>query len=180
MAFGSSRLIVLILLVAVAPSCTKVKARTPDPDPGLSTPSPPDRVIVPVVLPEPVEPPPPPAPTPPPSADPRQTVRRDRPAAPAAATPPAAPETPPSPPPVLQTTLDTGELEQQANTLISVAKKDLDRVPLQQLSANAREQYDRAQGFIRQAQAALKIKNVAVAKELADKAASLASQLPKR
>ena len=141
---------------------------------------PPDRVIVPVILPEPVEPPPPPAPAPAPSADPKQSARPPRQNPPAAPPQAAAPETPASSPPVLQTTLNSGELEQQANTLISVANKDLDRVPVQQLSPSAREQYDRAKGFIRQAQAALKIKNVAVAKELADKAASLASQLPKR
>jgi hypothetical protein len=179
-AFGS-RLIVLLVLLAALPSCTKVNARTPDPDPGLATPVPPERVIVPVVLPEPVEPPPPPAPTPPAPVDPRQTVRRERPTPPATPPQAAAPETPPpSSTSVLQTTLNPGELEQQATTLINVAKKDLERVPLQQLNASAREQYDRAQGFIRQAQAALNIKNVAVAKELADKAASLASQLPKR
>jgi len=175
-----SRLIVPLLLVVAVSACTKVTARTPDPPPGLATPNPPDRLIVPVDLPEPVEPPP----TPPPAAPPpvvQNQPPRPR-VTPTAPTPPpaAAAEAPSQPPPVLQTTLNPAELEQQTKTLIDVARKDLDRVAVSQLTASAREQYDQARKFLRQADDAVKIKNLALAQPLAEKAASLANQLPKK
>jgi hypothetical protein len=80
-------------------------------------------------------------------------------------------------PPVLQTTSDPVEMEQRALALLAAAQRDLDQIDPARLSANARAQYDTARGFIRQAGDALKVKNVMLARELADKAASLASQL---
>ena len=178
----SPRLLVIVVALAALPACTKVKARTPDPEPGLAIPTAPDRMIVPVTLPEPVEPPPAPAPSPP--APSRPTTARPERSTPAqAATPPAVPTAevaPPQPPPVLQTTSNPAGLEQETRALIGTAQRDLERVPVAQLSVNARSQYDRARGFIRQAEDALRIKNVVLARELADKAASLASQLPKK
>jgi len=178
----SRRLLVILLVLAALPACTKVNARTPDSDPGLTTPNPPDRVIVPVTLPEPVEAPPAPAPSPPAPTRPRESTRPERSTPPPSASPSAnsTPETPAPQPPVLQTTLNPAELEQQARAFIGTASRDLDRVPVPQLNASARAQYDRARGFIRQAEDALRIKNVVLARELADKAASLASQLPKK
>jgi hypothetical protein len=137
---------------------------------------------VPVALPEPVEPPPAPPPAAPPPVVQNQTTRPR--ATPAAATPPPAAAAveapPPQPPPVLQTTLNPAELEQQTKTLIDVARKDLDRVAVSQLTPSAREQYDQARKFLRQADDAVKIKNLALAQPLAEKAASLANQLPKK
>ena len=68
-------------------------------------------------------------------------------------------------------------MEEQALALIAAADRDLKEVGKTRLSANARAQYESAQGFIRQAQTALGINNVVLARELAEKAASLASQL---
>ena len=77
----------------------------------------------------------------------------------------------------LQTTSNPAEVEQRARTTIGSAQRDLDRINPAQLSANARAQFDTAKGFVRQAEAALRAKNVVLARELADKAAALASQL---
>ena len=149
---------------------------------GLTTPDPPDRVIVPVTVPETVEPAPapPPAvsiparPVSPPAARPERT-------APAPAVPPAISAAPepaaPTPPPTLQMTSNPGEVEQRALALMAAARRDLDRINPALLSANARAQYTAAKGFVRQAEDALRIRNVVLARELADKAASLASQL---
>ena len=97
-------------------------------------------------------------------------------------TPPVSAPLPVSPaepaaPLILQTTSNPAEVEQRANAQIAAAQRDLDRINPAQLTSNARAQYDTAKGFIRQAQDALKVKNVVLAKELADKAAALASQL---
>jgi hypothetical protein len=173
------RLLVILLLAAGLAGCTKTQAKTPEPPAALTTPEPPDRVIVPASIPEAIEPPPAPAPPPAVPARPRETppARTDRPAPPAAT--PAAPvvEPPPSPPPILQTTSNPGEVGERAQALIGTAKRDLDRINPAQLTSNARAQYDSAKGFIRQAEDALKVKNVVLARELADKAAALASQL---
>ncbi len=97
------------------------------------------------------------------------------------APPPAAapPEPVASPPPVLQTTPNWREVEKQANALLAAAKRDLDQLEpnLPRLSPNALAQYNSALGFISQAKEALKVQNVVLARDLADKAASLASQL---
>jgi hypothetical protein len=47
------------------------------------------------------------------------------------------------------------------------------------LSPDARAQYEAAKGFVKQAQTALKEKNYTYARNMAEKAAALASQLPK-
>jgi hypothetical protein len=78
---------------------------------------------------------------------------------------------------VLQTTANPAEVEQRARALMSAAQRDLDRINPSQLTTNARAQYETARDFVRQAENALKIKNVVLARELADKAAALASQL---
>jgi hypothetical protein len=154
----------------------KAQAKTPAPPPPLTTPEPPDRVIVPVSIPEPTEPAPPPAPVP--AAPPRATppVRSDRTPPAPAPTPPAPANEAPASPPILTTSNPT-EVEQRARTLLGTAQRDLDRINPAQLTSNARAQYDTAKGFIRQAEDALKVKNVVLARELADKAATLASQL---
>ena len=80
---------------------------------------------------------------------------------------------------LLQTTANPAEVERQTKAQLLVAQRDLDRVAGRPLSANGKVQYDTARGFIRQAEDALTAKNLALARELADKAASLASQLAK-
>jgi hypothetical protein len=174
-----ARVIAIALLVAAAAGCAKTHARTPAPSPALAAPEPPDRVIVPITLAAPIEAAPaapaPAVPAPAPRATPPRAAERPT----EQTSPPAAPRDA-APPPVLQTTSNPAEMEQRARGLIADAQRALDRVARDQLSANARAQYDTATSFIRQADAALKIRNVVLAQELAQKASALASQLPRR
>jgi hypothetical protein len=142
-------------------------------------PPPPVRETIPVTLPEPEPlPPPEPAPVEPPVAPPR--TREPASSRPAPATPSAPePAAEPTPAPVLQTTTDSNALEQKTQALIGQAQRDLDHVQYPSLSAQARAQYESAQGFIRSAKNALAIKNYMLAESLAEKAAAVASELVK-
>jgi hypothetical protein len=160
-----------------------VQAVAPGPSP-LDIPAPPPRVVVPSNA-DVGDPPPPAAPvTPVPTAPARP---RDAAAAPArvpdkppAVTPPPTSAPPPeaSTPP-LETTSDVKTLENQTNALLANAQRDLQRVDLKTLSAEAKAQYQLAEGFVKQAQTALREKNYTYARNMAEKAAALASQLPK-
>jgi hypothetical protein len=174
------RLIVLAWLAAGLAACNKAQARV-EPFMALNVPSPPARVAVPVQLPEPEEPeppepPPPIAPAAAPSRPRTDTApgRSDRPAAAA-----PAPQTPVETAPVLQTTANIGALEQKATGLLEEAQQNLKRVNYRDLGAQAREQYDRALGFIRNARSALQIRNFMFAEQLATKAAAVARELVK-
>jgi hypothetical protein len=161
--------------------CAHAQAQTPVQVPSLAVPEPPDRLIVPVVLadaPEPV-----PVTPPPPSAAPRPRDAPARPAqpperTPATAPPAAAEPVAPNPAPqLLQTAANPVEVERQVRAQLAAAQRDLDRVTSKPLSPSGRVQVDTARGFIRQADEALKLRNIMLARDLADKAASLASQL---
>ncbi len=171
------QLLLILLLAMGLAGCTKTQAKTPLPPPALTTPDPPDRVIVPSSIPDPIEPAPAPPPAPAAPARPRETpaARPERTTPPPAPSP--APVAEPPAPPILQTTSNPGEVEQRALALIETAQRDLDRINPGQLTSSARAQYDTAIGFIRQAKDALKVKNVVLARDFADKAAALASQL---
>jgi hypothetical protein len=176
------RLAALVLAVcALGAGCSKAQAKAPAVPVALLTPAAPERVIVPIAPPEPVavEAAVPPAASPsPPRTAPASRPAEPRPPASASPTPPVAAVDPPAAPPVLlQTTSNPAEVQKRAEDLIGVAKRDLDAINLSLLSANARVQYDTARGFVRQAETALGVKNVVLAKELAEKAASLATQL---
>ena len=174
------RVLAIVVLLAAAAGCVKARAQAPVAPPSLTVPTPPDRVIVPAIpLPETVETPPAPVPSPAPVRNAPPTSRpADRPGAsttPPSSTPPPEPAGPP--PQVLQTTTNSADLEQRARTQIGTAQRELDRINVRQLNANARTQYDSAKGFIRQAEDALRIKNFLLAGVLADKATSLAREL---
>jgi hypothetical protein len=174
-------LAILVALGGVA-GCAKAQANAPATPPGLATPRPPDRVIVPAPLPEPLPPEPQEPQGPPASAAEPASTPQSRPSRPASVSPvpvPAAPETaePIAAPPVLQTATDPVAVERRARALIASAERDLGQIDPTRLSANARAQYDTARAFVRQANSALQVKNVTLARELADKAASLATQL---
>ena len=172
-----SNALVALLLIAGASACVRVQARTPA-APPLAAPPPPERVIIPAPIPEEApEPVAPPAPAPrPPDANPARPPQRASQPAPPPAPPPAA-TSEPAPVRLLQSTANPAEVERQTLLQLAAAKRDLDRAILRPLSANARVQYDTARGFIRQAEEALKAKNQALARELADKAVALATQL---
>ena len=182
----------LLVLTPLAAGCTRAQAKTTPDMPALEMPMPPPRDVE---LIDPEAPPPVPL-----VAEPaRNTPARPRPAPP----PPPRPEPPkaeppkPEPPPVeapkpaeepakspttLQTTPATaeGEVERGIRMSLLRATADLNRVDYRALNADARTQYDTAKRFLRQADEAMKMKNLVFAKNLADKAATLAAQLAGR
>lgn len=167
------RLVLLAAAAALGVACgSKVQAREPVAQPPLEMPAPPGRVVIPVTVkvPEPVPPPTepePPAPARPPAAT----------GAPPTRPPEKTPPETAARPPVLQTTSNTAALEKEVRDLVMRARADLARVDRARLSANARDQYDTAQRFIRMAEEALGIKNYVYARQLAESAAALAGAL---
>ena len=167
---------VWILCAAGAACSARAQALTPDGTPALHAPAPPARVVVPA----------PERPTLPPEEPPAIAAgapARGRDTAPPA-TRPAAPPTPPveppvatTPPQVLLTAANTPEFEKRVREQLMRAQADLGQVNRQNLGADARAQYDSALGFIRQAEEALKVKNLIYAGQLADKAATMAALL---
>jgi uncharacterized protein (DUF885 family) len=94
--------------------------------------------------------------------------------------PPAAPAAaPPTPTTTLQTTpaAEQGEVERAIRATMARASAGLNRIDYRALNANARTQYDTAKRFIQQAEDAIRMQNLPFAKNLADKAATLAVQL---
>jgi hypothetical protein len=183
--------VVLMLAAGPAvPACLHSAAKTAADLPPLAVPAPPPRVVevVEVQTPAPIPlveepqrqpiPPPPPRPTPRaeatrPEAKPEQTSPADA----------AKTEEPPKPPPTLQTTpaAAEGEVERKIRGIMARATSDLNRVNAQALNADARNQYDTAKSFLRQADAELKTtRNLVFAANLAEKAAALALQLAGR
>jgi hypothetical protein len=191
---------VLYTLVAVcvlASGCAKARAKTM-PDAPLDMPLPPPREVA---APEEAEAPPPvplatepartrpprprPSPAPPreqPPAQPRPEPPKQEP--PRAETPPpeVRPTEEPHTPTTLQTTPATAEgvVERTVRTTLTRATNDLNRIDYRGLNADARQQYDTAKRFIRQAEDAVKTKNLVYAKNLADKAVVIAAQLAGR
>jgi len=149
--------------------------------PALEMPPPPARDIEPAALPAVVEAPTQvaaPAPTPPPEprrgAAPRPAPPREPPRA-----DPPKPQAPTRPPANLQTTPATEdeELERGIRATLARASADLDRSDYRRLGADARTQYDTARRFILQADEAVRTRNLVFARNLADKALALATQL---
>ena len=177
----------LLLLVLTAPGCVRARAKTLPTGPPLDVPAPPPRVVLPLEA--AAEPPPaqPPVPAP---EEPRRTPApaRPRPAPVAPAEPPRVAEEPPRPaatPPAtttLQTTpaAEQGEVERAIRATMTRASADLNRIDYRALNKDARTQYDTAKRFIQQAEDAIRMKNLPFAKNLADKAAVLATQLSPR
>jgi outer membrane biosynthesis protein TonB len=178
-------LFLLLLALTVANGCARAHAKTTPESPPLDMPASPAREVEPsdAEAPPPVPLPEEPARSAVPRA--RPTTPREQPRAeapkpeppktePAPAEPPK-PEEPTRPPTMLQTTPTTAEGEIRA--ILSRASTDLNRVDASRLSADARTQYDAAKSFIRQADAAVRAKNLVFAKNLAEKAQVLAAQL---
>ena len=170
----------------------KLHARSTPESPPLDMPAPPPRVVEspdseappPALLPE--EPahhpttgqrrPAPPAPKP--EAPKPEPPKTDQPP-PAQSGDTKPPEEPAKPATTLQT-IPAGaevEVERAIRQQLTHAGSDLNRVDYRALNTEARTQYDTAKGLVRQAEDALKVKNLVFAKSLADKAAALAAQL---
>ena len=170
--------------------CAHAQAKATPDMPGLQMPAPPPRDVepagtdapAPALL--PTEParnaPVRPRPTAPP---PRSEPPRAEPAKPEAqpVEPPKA-EEPPRPPTTLQTTPATaeGEVERAIRGALQRATADLSRVDYRALNRDARTQYDTAKRFVSQADDAIRKKNLVYAKNLAEKAATIAAQLAGR
>jgi len=140
-----------------------------------------------VVVPAPPEPPPAaavetPAPqTNPPAVSgggPPRTRTEPPPARPAPppATPPVTPAATPTPTP-LEAAPNQGELEQRARALVASAERTMETIDYKALGPDGRAQYDTAKRFIKQADEALKAKNIVYAWQLADKANTIATLL---
>jgi outer membrane biosynthesis protein TonB len=194
----AGRLLALCLLGALAMAvsgCTHAHAKTPAEMPPLEMPQPPPRITEPVdtETPEPMplveEParhaPTRPRPAPPPSPRPEQPRQET----PKPDTPPPQtnetgkpPDETPKAPPTLQTTPSEGEAQLEATIrgVLARATADLGRIDYRALNADAKEQYDTAERFVRQANEALRARNLTFARSIAVKAAELASALAGR
>ena len=175
--------LLLFLIAAAAPGCMRARANTLPLGPPLDVPAPPPRVVLPVE----VEAEAPPTEPGPPPEEPRPTPAPARPRPTGPVEPPRAAEEPPKSPPAATspatTTLQTtpaakqGEVERAIRATMARASSDLNRIDYRALNADARTQYDTAKRFIEQADDAIRMKNLPFAKNLADKAATLAVQL---
>lgn len=176
----------LLMLLPLASGCVHTQAKT-TPDAPLDMPAPPPRDVEPndAETPQPVPLVQEPARSAParPRPVPREPARPEPPKPePAPAEPPKPADDPAKAPSTLQTTPATveGEVERGIRASLTRAAAALNRIDYRVLNADARTQYDTAKRFIRQADDALRTKNLVFAKNLADKAATLAAQLAGR
>jgi hypothetical protein len=154
-------------------------------------PAPPPRVLAPVDEPPPVqavvpEPPPVVEPRPPARPPARRTNGTPAEAEAKPEPPPPAPvaaQPPPEPVPTETRELraapaaNVAEAERGVRELLIRASRDLNRVDYGRLSADGRAQYEQSKRFSVQAEQALKDRNFVFAATLADKAATLATEL---
>ena len=177
-------LLVLSVTTLAGAACAGAKAQVQIPDQvPLAMPAAPPHVVVPA----PPEAPPAPVvetPTPqvnPPAASggPPRTRTEPPPARPAPppATPPATPTPVTSAPTPLEAAPNQGELEQRARGLLASAERTMEKIDYKALGPDGRAQYDTAKRFIKQADEALKAKNIVYAWQLADKANTIATLL---
>jgi outer membrane biosynthesis protein TonB len=172
-------------------ACAKAHAKTA-PDAPLDMPAPPPRDVEPAepeasppgvpLIAEPARnlPPRPARPAPPPPREaPKPETAKPEPPKPETAPEPRPADEPAHPPTTLQTTPTTaeGDLERGVRATLTRATNELNRIDYRGLNTDARTQYDTAKRFIRQADDAMKSKNLVFAKNLADKAAAIAAQL---
>ena len=178
----------LAALSVASAGCHRAHAKTLPESPPLEVPAVPPREVEPIEVetPQPVPLPEEPARTPTPRLRPStpQAPRAESPKTepPKTEQPPVEtpkPEEPAKPPALLQTTPPNteGDQERGIRATLMRAQTDLNRVDAARLTADARVQYDTAKSFIRQADQAIRAKNLLFAKSVAEKAAVLAAQL---
>lgn len=175
----------LAAVALFAAGCSNAKAQVLLPDAApLAMPTPPAHVVMPAA-PEPIPVPTVEVPvqsTPPAAINGNQNRGRtdpppSRPAAPPATPPATAPAAAPATPTPLEAAAKPSELEQNARTLRDSADRALEKIDYKALSDGGKAQYDTAKRFIRQADDALKAKNIVYAWQLADKANTIATLL---
>lgn len=177
--------VVTVLLALSVSACAKSEARVVVTPPApLDVPPPPPRMVEPVLADLPPEEEdataqaavaPRPAPEPPPR--PRVEVSR-----PETAETQAPEPAKPSPSATLQTVPPSreGQMQRSIRVHLDGAIENLNRVDYSLLGAEGRANFDQARRFIAQAEGALAAKNLVFAATVADKAATLASQLAGR
>lgn len=178
-----------VLVGLAGAACTTTRAAAPVERPTLEVPPPPPRVVVPLPVPQPnqLEPVADLGTATPTFAKPR----RDNPAHKAEPKPedPKPAEPPPAAPPVQQPVAapqlrlpeNSGSPQaSQIEEVISRARAILNNVDFVPLPAAAKKAYKESQMFANQAENELKTNNLAIAKEFADKAESLAKGLQGR
>jgi hypothetical protein len=179
---------VLLLGAALASGCARTQAKTTPDNPPLDMPAPPQRDIEPneADQPLPLELPTEPArSTIPPRVTPQTRTESPRsepkPEAPPPAEPPppATAEEPARAPSNLQTipAAEEAALEKSIRAAMSRAQRDLNRVDYRSLNQEVRDQYESAKSLIRQADDAIRVKNLTFARSVAEKAATIAAQL---
>jgi hypothetical protein len=174
----------LLLAGALAAGCSAhAEPLTASVTPTLNVPEPPGRYV----LPAPEQPTLPPTVEEPPASSAsastaKPPVRNPNPRVPPSPPPtetPVAVPTPTPTPAILLTSANTAEFEKRVNAQLDVARSLLGQVNTPPPGTEARAHYDAAKGFIRQAEEALKVKNLIYAGALADKAATMAALLRK-
>jgi hypothetical protein len=175
----------LVLSLAVGAGCGRTPVRTAPVMPDLEVPPPPPRTVEPLdaQVPAPVplvdapvrtvERPRTPAPPPPRDLKPEPKSEPALEAKPPDDTRPAA---------TLQTapTDREAEVERRVRSVLQTATAQLNRIDYRRLNPDVQLQYDTAKRFVLQAEEALQARNFVFAATMADKAATLASQLTGR
>ena len=190
------RVLWLILVAALSGACASAQAKAPADHPTLDVPPPPVRTIEPMPRaesagPEPVPdlptssspaPPSRPRPNPTREAPPRTESKPPEPAPTTEPTPPATPPAPIAPAPQLRTpgSVDGPQAAKQVRDLIEGAKKALYTIDFQKLNDAQRGQYKNAQMMLTQAEEQLKASNFDLARNNADKANRIATELQGR
>jgi hypothetical protein len=191
-AVRGQKLLAAIVICAglMAGGCRHPQVRTVPEMPALEVPPPPSHRVesVEAAVPEPmplIEVPAPTAPEPPrvpPPSPPRDAVRVEPPKPEPVPEQPKPAEETRSPATTLQTTPADREeaLERRIRASLKTAADVLNRVDYRKLNGDVQLQYDTAKSFMRQAEDALRTKNLVFAQTMADKAVTLAGQLAPR
>lgn len=173
---------------ALAAGCAKARAATGPDGPPLAMPAPPARVFAPLDE-EPLAAAPAAAGAAAVPETPTAEAPQVRPLRPSRRAETEKPEPVPQPPPAPApgpprelrpaSTPADADAERKIRNLLALASRDLNQVDYRRLSVAGREQYDQAKGFGEQAEEALAQRNYVFAETLADKAAKLATELPR-
>jgi hypothetical protein len=173
-----------LLVGGLAAGCSAhAEPLMPTATPALNAPEPPARYVLPLpeqpTLPASTEDPPSGSSAAPGTKSPVRTPNPRPTVTPPPAEPPPPVPTPTPTPTILLTSANNADFEKRVRAQLDTARANLDRVSRQALGTDAKAHYDAAQGFIRQANEALKVKNLIYAGQLADKAATMAALLRK-
>ncbi len=182
--------LLMVLSVGGGSACVTTRAQTPADRPALEVPAPPERLVPQVPAPDPVLPAiepvedipiKPSSPTKPkPQTRPQDAPKpENKPETPPPTDPP--PAAPPATPQLkLPEAADAGVISRQIRDTVERTRRVLGQTQRAKLTDVRQKAYDDAQLFVKQAEDALNVKNVPLAKELAEKAERLAKEIQGR